>query len=373
MTPGDGKADERVFVKRPLAEADIRKIRMLAVAGVLLVATLPFLPWLLRGAPPRLGWDDAVMGLAMVALLLWLPIAVRMDRTSRLTIGASGLRYECDLPRRLAWLANPNWSARWDEIKHVRVFKRAAVVALVIKGHSFTRRLELLGWSPQNQAPDGMDPRATKLDDSPVWHELVARGHPAFKDPKDVPVLDFDIAGHPATRAALMVSAILFGAGLVAIASESETYIADGYRFLIPHIAAGVAGLLGFWFALARVRQPVKLPWAIPPGVAIFGGIAASIFSYGGLVLANKAVAPAVPAAYSLESCTTLVPADPDLPRIIWTSGFSDYWCQFKPGTEFMIPVRKGMLGSYQFDQGHYAELARAWRDVQRRKARHRK
>jgi hypothetical protein len=179
--------------------------------------------------------------------------------------------------------------------------------------------------------------------------------------------IDFDLIAHPASRTALIACTMLGGSGLTAIILEAEAYIADGYSFLGPHVFAGLGGFALFLLVLERIRRPMRLPVGIPLGVSLVGGIASAIFSYGGLVILNRFVAEATTVSYSVSRpCTTLVSADPGIPRIIFSPGFSDYWCEVEEGTKLLIPVRKGLFGTYQFDQEEYVKKIKAYREKAR-------
>lgn len=353
------------------AIASQRQLRLVSVLFVALVLAMPALILVLKGPQAFAKWSAwrwLEHGL-MLVFAVAMPWVVQLSARAQLTIDDDGIALDPRLPGLLARLAPWGWSARWDQITKFSVvrLRGGAIVGFVLPGRAFTIRLPLQGWIPQHLAAAGAEPPKFKeLEDNPIWQAFAAHG---FTVATGRTLIDFDLARHPSTRAALTTCAVLGFGGLLLTIVESETYIADGYGFLVPHAVAGLVGMALFWKALAGVREPSRLPWGIPYGMAVFGGLASSMFSYGALVQLNKLAAPAVPAIYVVDSpCTTLLPADPALPRILWSSGYIDYWCQYKQGTELTIPVRKGLFGSWQFDQGAYVDKIREYRDDRRKK-----
>lgn len=359
--------EEKIFV-RSLRPEHLRRIWKVAGAG--LVVIVAGFAALIADRPERLArmdWTDWAEFALMFVVLVVVPLEAQTQSTLRLTINDRGMTFRGSLPRILRWF-DPwmSWSVEWGQIKKVEVMKYFGIVRLLVPKRALPIKLHLWGWIPASQEPNSAlelhGRRHKDLESSPIWRALLANGV-VHRQQGGGSVVDFDLIGHPASRAALITCAMLAGTGLTALMTESETYIADGYGFLIPHGVAGIAGLLLFWINLSRTRVPTRLPAGIPVGLSLVGGMAAAMFSYGGLVLANRVVAPAIPVVYQVSApCTTLEPDNPKFPRIIWSTGFSDYWCQFKKGTEFAIPVRTGLFGTYQFDQGAYVEQIRAYR-----------
>lgn len=207
---------------------------------------------------------------------------------------------------------------------YVQLFAGHGMAAFVVKGRAFTTRLPLWGWLPEHQAragassPDASGVAGHDVEESPIWRAMRAHGVMARNNVTSG-AMSFDLAKHDATR-----------------------------RMLVAYIVLGLGGLA------------ITLPNGIPEGVAATAVLAVGIFSYGALVSLNKLVAPLEPVTYRTGSpCTTLLPDDPALPRIIWSTGFSDFWCQYKVGTEHVIHVRRGLFDTCQFDQGHFIQRFR--------------
>jgi len=362
---------EKAVYVRVIKPQQMRQLWLLSALLVVLALGTPALLFVLKGPKVTARWDAEYWLLhgAMVVVALLVPFTARLATAARLTVDDTGISFDPRLPRRLSWLGEFSWVARWDQITKFSVVRLRdnAVAAFVLPGRAFTSRLPLQGWIPENLAAAGAEaPKYDKLEDNPIWQAFAAHG---LTTAGGRTLIDFDLAKHPSTRGALIACAVMGIGGILVTFAESETYIADGYGFLVPHALAGLVGMALFWRMLAAVREPAELPRGIPVGMAVFGAMASSMFSYGALVQLNKLATPAVPATYRVDSpCTTLLPADPALPRIIWSSGYNDYWCQYKKGTELAIPVRRGLFGTWQFDQGSYVDKIGEYREAKRRK-----
>jgi hypothetical protein len=358
-----------VYARAPVSERQLRHLRWLAaLCTALPVGAVAVL--LAHGVDlwAKWGWDDWAVWLGTIALAPWFPALARLQTRGRLTITDEGMAFDARLPPALAWLNRvASWSGRWEQITGVVVNPLGGGIArFTVPGRAFSIHVPLHGWMPEHLAAAGAEAAKPKgVEDSPVWQALAARGLTAQKGRT---MVDFDLVQHPATRAALVVTGLLGLGGLLSIGFESEAYIADGYGFLVPHLVAGACGIALFWLVLRRVRAPARLPAGIPVGVAVFGGMAAALFSYGGLVSLNRVAVPALPQTYAIgEPCTTLLPADPALPRIIWSTGFTDYWCSFERGSKLEVPVRRGLFGTWQFDQGAFVDRIHEHRNAGRR------
>lgn len=355
---------ENVYVKS-LSPAQRRQLWGAAVLSGFVAVLVP-LTDLLRGREwSATSWVEPLMFLAFTAAL---PLIVAVATSARLVIGDRGMSYSVALPPGYRWARRfVCWDARWEDISLVQLFGGHGMAAFVVKGRAFTTRLPLWGWLPEHQARAGASsPEASGLaerdvEESPIWRAMRAHGVMAQNNGMSS-AMSFDLARHDSTRRMLVAYVVLGLSGLATTLLEDETYIADGYGFMVPHVVAGVVAVLASWILLRRSRP--RLPNGIPEGVAVTAVLAVGMFSYGALVSLNKLVVPMEPATYRTDRpCTTLVPDDPTLPRIVWSAGFGDFWCQYKVGTGHVIPVRRGLFNTYQFDQGAYVKRIHAYRD----------
>lgn len=363
---------EKTVYMKAISRKQLRAAWVMAGLAVLAIVVLEVIVLLWR--PGSIHHRDYTHWLRLAVMVMAagsIPATIALQRNVRLTIDKNGMTYETNSPPWMRGLTRFSpWSASWSDIAGAKVLKKPAVVRLSIIGRAQPVILDWSGWVPVHQDPDLVPPVSagpTSLESSPVWKALASQGI-LKKHFAGTTILDFDLFAHPTSRAALVIAGLLAGIGLLLTFLESETYIADGYSFLYPHVVAGAAGFVLFHRILMRVHAPSRLPTGIAPGLAAFGGLGCALASYGGLLELNRITAPAEHVVYvEATPCTTLEPTDRRFPRIIFTSALTDYWCQYKKGTEFTIDVRTGLFGTYQFDQGLYVKMSQDFHARQHR------
>lgn len=341
--------------------------------SLLLVAFAPLVMMALFGFQHELLgklFEDPVF----VILLLMMPLSLgfgawadrRISKRARLTIDSRGLR----LQNGLGPAISRGIECGWGEIAKVVVIERLGVVQ--IRRDRFGAAplaLRITDWvedfpdatpAPPKLAPSAMRTTALWkiLEEAGLFSEKYAKG--------GMEAFDFDLAKHPATKAALAVLSGLFLYGAVDSLLRREAWVDLNLEYLTPHLIVGGGFALAGLFAFKLARKPAAIPNQVAIPLAGFVGLAAIFASWSFLVRVNQYFAgPLEERAYVRNAaCDTLVPVDSGLPPIEYTELAREYWCQFPVDQRHPVPIRKGFWGLYQVDLTQHTDAIRTFRQA---------
>ncbi|HET9650659.1 MAG TPA: hypothetical protein VFP36_00635, partial [Usitatibacter sp.] len=353
------------------AAGRLRGAMLAILAAVVVFVAFAALPFVLFTGPFPL---EATLGVLLAAgvsvLLAW--HTFRFMATARLTVDDEGIEVKADLPRWMAIGPNRPGRVRWDEIAKVVVLRQPPVVQIRRRGSSLPMVLRVVDWVPVEAPPGalaapshflrGPDMRATAL-----WKVLEERGLFAIDRPDGhVDAINFDLAKHPATRAAMALMAVLAAYWAIDSFVENEAWAEWRLAYLVPHIVVGAVALAAAATVLRMSRTPSAVPGAVTVVVAVLIGTCAGLASWAGLIRVNQAFGgPLEPHAYVRnDTCDALVPLERGLPPIEYTAEARDYWCRFPKTWRHTVLVRKGLGDLYQVDLTEHTRAIRRFRNA---------
>lgn len=307
------------------------------------------------------AWEKLRTRPQPLAMLVMLPLLGgvgwwaqrRFVARARLVLDDQGIVLDSGLP---AWLGARQRIA-WSEVQKVAVMEPLAMVQIRKSNLARPMALRVMMWVPVDQ-PDAALPKAgfLKRPDiraTPLWKALDAHGlfAPARADARQ-DLVNFDLAKHPATRAALFVMAALASYWAIDCYVAREAWAEWRVAYLLAPALLGLAAAVVAFAAIRGSDAPPPVPAQVATGIAIFVGICAGLATWPGLVRLNQLVGgPLEPHTYLRNaSCDTLVPVEAGLPPIEYTGRAKAYWCSVPKDQPQTVLVRKGLGGLYQVD-----------------------
>ena len=348
------------FKPRPLNAAS----RWLVMAAPLLVLLLMLaFPWIFDvpfGRLPVRAQVEIVLVPVVFAASTF--AIVRFRDAARLVLDDAGIKVETGVP---SWLGTGRWSLGWGEIGAVRTLAGLGVIQLQRKGSLVRRPLRVHDWIPADgpvpPAPAAFVLRRPDVRTAPLWKSLEARGVFA-RQGGAAGAVDFDLARHPATRAALVVMALL-----MAYAAADFFLARERWAVLEPSIVA-VPGAIGLVFAglafvvFLNANRPVPIPKDVCGPLALVFGLAVACAAFYGLLRLNQWAAPLEAHDYVRNvSCDALDPVEPGLPSIEYDDPAKRYWCSVPRDKRQAVLLRRGVGGMYQVDLTEHTRAIRAF------------
>ena len=334
------------FTARPVGRA--AQLGMMA-APLVFLAAMAAIPWAFAVPLERVPLRAKVM---MVFVPVMTAVAfftiLRFRERARLVLDDNGLRMDTGLP---AWLGSAGWSIAWKDIAKVRTLSAAGVVQLQRKGSMVFRPLRVHDWVRAGEPlpPAKLLIGARDLRTAPLWQALDRRG--LFARHATPNAGDFDLAKHPATRAALVVMALL-----MTYAAADFFLARERWAVLEPSIFA-VPGAIGLVFALLafviflNANRPAPIPRDVSGPLALVFGLAVACAAFYGLLRLNQWAAPLEAHEYVRNvSCNSLEPVEAGLPAIDYDDPARRYWCSFPRDKRHSVLLRRGLGGMYQVD-----------------------
>lgn len=345
---------ERVFRINPKRPRYIDLVIVLLCGAPLLMLALGAYHWeMWRGG---LSFGSALAVTVILVVSFW---ADRVHAESAtLTVGAHGMRMESDLPK---WLGpSAGWSLAFDEIGRVGVVERFALVQFRKKGLSLAPvPVRIMDWI--EDAPGAKVPASARdFRQSELWKALEKAGVFDKDADRHAEAVNFDLAKHPATRAALAVMAVLAAYWAFDSLVATEAWAEWGARYLLPPAVVGVVAAVVAGYLLKRPQVPMQVAMML----AVLLGVTSSLASWVGMVRVNQVLGgPLEEQAYVRnDNCDTLLPKKEGLPPIEYTELARGYWCQFPKDVQHKVPVRQGLFGLYQVDLRTHTEAIREYR-----------
>lgn len=178
--------------------------------------------------------------------------------------------------------------------------------------------------------------------------------------------IDFDLFGHPVTRAFTLAALAVVLSIVADSALQDESWAFFEFDYYFPHIVVGVLAVPLIGLLLMAIPAERKLPSQIVWGLAFFGGLVMGTASYVEGIRINQLVGgPLVAQEYHRSgTCESLIPVDPLLPVIEYTHLASDYWCGVPASQVVTVRVRKGLFGLYQVDLSEHTKAIREYRQT---------
>jgi hypothetical protein len=349
----------------------VHVFRMVPQSGKLeavLAATLlaPLLMLLLfASAWDQLGGLARMPGfwLIMIALAsawpLWRWLQSRLARTAALTLDEVGMTMRSGLPALWRACLRADWNVTWAQIRSVVVIEQLGMVRITPSAGGLPIVLRVSDWLRKDSA--GSE-RASSMRSSPLWQALDGAGLFRNTTPPQDQALTFDLWQHPATRAALLLTACLaaYGAGDGLV--QREAWAGYDWRYYLPHLVLGALAFAAAYWLLRR--SPTRLPLSIVVFLPALLALAAVMASYSGLIRLNQvAGGPLQVKAYQRNAaCDALLPLEKGLPKIEYSALARDYWCAHPAHALHQVPVREGFLGLYQVDLTEHTKAIRRFR-----------
>ena len=211
-----------------------------------------------------------------------------------------------------------------------------------------------------------MLPRRPDVRTTPLWKTLERRG--LFAPTRFSPsAADFDLARHPATRAALVaMAALMLYATAEFFLARERWAVLEPSIFLVPGAIGAVVAVLAF-VVLANADRPARIPLQVTAPVAFVVGLATGVAAFYGLLRVNQWAAPLEAHDYVRNvTCNALDPVETGLPSIEYDAPARQYWCSVPRDKRHTVLLRRGLGGMYQVD---LTEHTRAIREFHARAA----
>lgn len=354
---------ERVFRIASRRKYRLELVLALVIVAPVIMLTVAAFHWeMLRSF---VLWAFILAVLVVLGMVVW--AHGEYVNSARLSIDDWGMKLESDVPRFLGAAYQGPWQVEWHEVDRVSPLDSLGLLQIRRKGFaSMPLALKILDWIPEEstgltapQAPPPANMRSTAL-----WKVLEERGlFSGAPDPR-VEAFNFDLAAHPATKAALfaMAALALYWAADGMLAREAWAEWRS--KYILPHAAIGFAGALAGLWALRSARAPSPVPFRIAMAVSILLGVTVSLASWSGLIRVNQVLGgPLVEEEYVRNTaCDTLLPVKDGLPPIEYTELAKGYWCQFPKDKKHRVLVRKGIGGLYQVDLTQHTAAIKDYR-----------
>lgn len=239
------------------------------------------------------------------------------------------------------------------------------ILQLQRKGSLVRHPIRLHDWIPAEGPPMPPPPKFTlrrpDMRTAAVWKTLERRGlfSPDVMRPG---AADFDLAKHPATRAALVVMAVLMAYAAADFFLARERWaVLEPSIFAVPGaIGAGFAGLA--FVVFLNANRPAPIPKDVSGPLALVFGVAVACAAFYGLLRLNQWAAPLESHEYVRNvSCNSLEPVEAGLPAIDYDDPARRYWCSFPREKHHTVLLRRGLGGMYQVDLTEHTRAIRAF------------
>lgn len=311
----------------------------------------------------------AVLIPLVLGLTLW--IHRRYVATGELVINDVGMGLKSEVPKWMGAAYQRPWTVRWNDIRRVTLLERMGIVRISRKGSLLPIALRITDWIPAGMppelasAPAGFLRRRPDLRESELWKALDQRGiFAADRADATTEAVNFDLAKHPATRAALVVMGVLTAYCAIDVFTATEAWAEWRPLYLIPHHVIGAVGAVVAFALLRSAREPHPVPTRVALVLAVFAGLSVGLASWTGLVRVNQVFGGPLQAHDYVrnDACDTLEPLQPGLPPIEYTHQARAYWCQFPKDKHHSVLLRKGLGGLYQVDLSEHTRAIREFR-----------
>jgi len=297
-----------------------------------------------------------LMMFPLVMLVPWL--TNKISENEKLVLDITGITY---FPPFAGILKNwvPTWHLDWAEIKTVSLghtFTRGQLVITPETGK--VRRLISHLWVQEDKVSNGSRSLFLRIarqqqlqNDSIAILELPLLRYIREKaginiDTKSRGDADFDLAGNPKTRTAMVILFGLLLYAIVDIPANMETYVLEPPLWWFVTGGLFTVFITGSW--LSEKGIPVAHAWIL--GVLL--GLVMAVAMYPGLLRLNQLTDARGLQVFEYQHMAPnrFQPLDDRLPVILMPS--DDYWrsLPYDETTEFYL--RRGALGFYQLDMG---------------------
>lgn len=290
-------------------------------------------------------------------------IMLKARGQARLILSDDGITHESALPRLLRSTRNGNsdWHLSWDDIVQVDVHPLLHTLRIRSKGWPPVV-LRAHDWVEESQRERALLRRSelkNAMFTSTVWREFNARGLFQRRGTEPADALSFDLSKHPLTQGTMLLGAacILYAAIDGVLCPESYPDFKEFLPYLLPPTVIGcVCGALAS-LTLSTTRKPTRVPPEVTVVLAMLFALASAAAGYSGMLRINQWLGePLRNEIYRRSTdCLTLLPQNPQLPRIDYSARARKFWCGFSPDQDIPVPLRKGLFGLYQMDLSDYS------------------